>query len=237
MRQIPRYLIIGSGRLAQHISHYLYLNNLKFSNWFRSKHNFNQLKKFVESNDIIILAISDDAIENFINQNPIITNKILIHCSGCLSFENAIGIHPLMSFGNELYDYNTYKNISFIIDFKLDDFREMFPVFKNQVYVISRDKKAYYHALCVMSGNFTTILWSKLFKELESKFNIPKEAAFSYLSSIVNNLLLDHKNSLTGPIARGDEKTIKLNLAALKEDNFFSIYQAFVKVFGGNHGY
>ena len=57
MRQIPRYLIIGSGRLVQHISHYLHLSNLKFSNWARSKHNFNQLEKFVEFNDIIILAI------------------------------------------------------------------------------------------------------------------------------------------------------------------------------------
>ncbi len=237
MRQIPKYLIIGSGRLSQHISHYLYLSNLKFSNWSRSKYNSNQLKKFVEFNDIIILAISDDFIENFINQNPCITNKILIHCSGCLSFKNAIGIHPLISFGSELYNYEIYKNISFIIDSKLDDFREIFPTLKNQVYAIHKDKKAYYHALCVMSGNFTTILWSKLFKELESNLNIPKEAAFLYLNSIVNNLFLDHKSSLTGPIARGDNKTIKLNLSALKDDKFFSIYQAFVNVFGGNHGY
>ena len=36
MRQIPRYLIIGSIRIAQHTSYYLHLNTLKFSNWYRS---------------------------------------------------------------------------------------------------------------------------------------------------------------------------------------------------------
>ena len=110
MRQIPRYLIIGSIRIAQHTSYYLHLNTLKFSNWYRSN-------------------------------------------------------------------------------------------------------------LCVMSCNFTTILWLKLFKELQSNFNISKETAFSYLNSIVSNLFLHYKYSLIAFIAPGDEKTIKFNLAEIKEDN------------------
>ena len=71
-----------------------------------------------------------------------------------------------------------------------------------------------------MSGNFTTILWLKLFKELKSNFNISKETAFSYLNSIVSNLFLHYKCSLIAFIARGDEKTLKFNLAEIKEDNY-----------------
>lgn len=232
MGQIPKYLIIGSGRLAQHLSQYFYLSDLKFKNWSRSSHNSYQLEIFLKSSDIIILAISDDSIEGFIKQNPVITNKTLIHCSGCLSFKDVIGVHPLMSFSKELYDYNTYQDISFTIDSNLDDFKKIFPTFKNAFYVIPKEHKPYYHALCVMSGNFTTIIWSKLFRELESRFNIPKEASFSYLKVITNNLLSDYKKSLTGPLARRDMKTINLNLTALNKDSFLPIYQAFVNSFG-----
>ncbi|MCX6145628.1 MAG: DUF2520 domain-containing protein [Candidatus Kapabacteria bacterium] len=225
MRQIPHYLIIGSGRLSSHLSHYFTLSNLAFNIWNRLIGN---LEHLVSISDVIILAISDDAIPGFIEQNPIIKDKILIHCSGSMNIDDTIAIHPLMSFGKELYDYHIYQKIPFLIDSKLEDFKNIFPQLNNQVYLISKTQKAYYHALCVMSGNFTTILWSKLFNELESTLCIPKEAAFSYLKATTNNLLKDHTKALTGPLVRGDVVTISKNLEALRNDNFLPIYEAFI---------
>ena len=232
MRQIPNYLIIGSGRLSKHLSYYFALSNLSFNNWSRANNNQKQLEEFVKSSYVIILAISDDAIANFIEQNLTITNQILVHCSGSLAIENAIGMHPLMSFSNELYDHKTYQKIPFIVDSKIEDFKKIFPTLNNQAYFIPKEEKAYYHALCVMSGNFTTILWSKLFQELEMRLNIPKEAAFLYLEAITHNLLSDYKKALTGPIIRGDQITINKNLESLKGDPFLTIYQAFIKTYG-----
>lgn len=235
MRQIPKYLIIGSGRLSAHLAHYFNLSHMAYDIWSRLNNNLIELKKLAKDCDVIILAISDDAIVSFIAQNPIIKNKILIHCSGSLNIDDVIGLHPLMSFGQKLYDLQTYLQIPFIIDSKLEDFQNIFPQLNNQIYLISKNQKAYYHTLCVMSGNFTTILWSKLFNELESKLNIPKKAAFSYLKAITNNLLSDHTKALTGPLVRRDVATISKNLEALKDDNFLPIYEAFITSWSKNN--
>jgi predicted short-subunit dehydrogenase-like oxidoreductase (DUF2520 family) len=231
MRQIPNYGIIGSGRLSCHLSHYFSSSNIHYNSWSRKHNSTTDLPEFVNKSDVIFLLIKDDAIESFIKQYPVIKSKILIHCSGSLITDKAIGMHPLMSFGDELYDFLIYQKMAFIID-ENADFTQIFPTLENPHYQIKKQHKPYYHALCVMSGNFSSILWSKLFSELEQKLNIPKEAAFSYLESVGNNLMHDYKTALTGPLIRGDKTTINSNLAALSDDEFLPIYQAVVKLFG-----
>lgn len=227
MRQIPTYGIIGSGRLKSHLSHYFSLSNIPFKTWSRKENSLSELRTFADSSDVIILLIKDEAIEEFIDHNPIIKTKILIHFSGCLNTEKAVGMHPLMSFSEELFELETYQKLVFITE-EDANFKQIFPTLKNQTYSIKKENKAYYHALCVMSGNFTSILWAKLFSELESKLNIPKEAAYQYLDSICINLIDDYKSALTGPLIRKDIITIKRNLEALENDSFLPIYKAFL---------
>ncbi|RYE12028.1 MAG: DUF2520 domain-containing protein, partial [Rickettsiales bacterium] len=52
-----------------------------------------------------------------------------------------------------------------------------------------------------------------------------------YLNSITNNLVLDYKNSLTGPLSRGDKNTINKNIESLSEDSYQMIYKAFLNLF------
>ena len=236
MRQIPSYCVIGSGRLAKHLSHYFSLSNIAFNSWSRAHHSFSKLEELVSNSDIILLLINDDAIAHFIEQilatqNFATGNKILVHCSGSLYTDRAISIHPLMSFGHTLYDYETYKKMPFIID-DGTDFTTIFPTLQNPYYQINPKLKAYYHALCVISGNFTSILWAKFFDELEA-IHIPKEAAYPYLESICTNLKTDYLNALTGPLIRGDDVTINKNLTALAQDDFLPIYQAFQHLYRG----
>ena len=227
MRQIPKYGIIGSGRLKSHLSHYFLLSNIPFNTWSRKENSSTELENFTDKSDVIILLIKDDAIEEFIDQNPIIKSKILVHFSGSLTTSKAVGMHPLMSFSEKLFELEAYQKIVFITE-ELVDFKQIFPSLMNQSYSIRKEDKAYYHALCVMSGNFTSILWAKLFSELETKLKIPKESAFAYLNSIRDNLIHDYKNALTGPLIRKDIKTINRNLAALEKDSFLPIYKAFL---------
>ena len=232
MRQIPKYGIIGSGRLKSHLSHYFSLSNIPFNTWSRKENSSEDFASFADKSDVIILLIKDDAIEAFIDQNPILKGKILIHFSGSLTTEKAIGMHPLMSFSEKLFELETYQKLVFITEEPVD-FKQIFPSLKNQSHSIKKEDKAYYHALCVMSGNFTSILWAKLFSELEAKLKIPKEAAFPYLKSICDNLIHDYKNALTGPLIRKDIKTIDHNLDSLSKDDFLPIYEAFYQVFLG----
>jgi predicted short-subunit dehydrogenase-like oxidoreductase (DUF2520 family) len=233
MSKAAAFAIIGDGRLATHLKHYFSQLDLPYQAWSRrSDPNENYLANVLTSSTHILLAISDSAIENFIIQHPELNQKMVIHFSGQLSSEYAYSAHPLMTFTTQLFNLEQYQKIPFILEQKSPDFSALLPGLTNPSYQIPKQLKSLYHALCVLSGNFTIILWQKFFSELENKFQLPKELAYPYLQQIFANLQ-DHQQQqmLTGPLARNDQQTITANLQALENDPFQKIYQAFVDAF------
>lgn len=229
MRQVP-YGIIGDGRAARHFCHYLDLLTIPYLQWSRrADPDATKLSDLIQCQSILLL-IKDDAIESFVESHPILKTKQLVHFSGCLVTPLAVGAHPLFTFSSELYALDKYRGICFFMDANID-FTEILPGLDNPHYVINPQQKAFYHSLCVMSGNFTVLLWQKMFSELENNFQIPREAAFPYMQQIFANLQSQHNSALTGPLVRGDQKTIQANLTALNQDPFQKIYQAFVEVY------
>ncbi|TAL33488.1 MAG: DUF2520 domain-containing protein [Alphaproteobacteria bacterium] len=311
MRQVPKYLIIGNGRVARHFVHYFSLLKIKqYSQWDRSQP-VARLKELVDDSNRILLAIRDDAIEPFIDEHlstakvcehvqalnqgyaalqtgasadtvrdmeralkffagshgDLPANRknianagkalevlpgageagvrrlglkidaikkglrapIRIHFSGSLVSKKAWGAHPLMTFGPDLYPLEKYLSIPFVVDEKAPPFSELFPSLHNPNVRLNERQKAKYHALCVMSGNFSCLLWQKLFESLSEEFGISPHTADMYLRQQADNLLANYKTALTGPLARGDQATIAKNLKALDHDPFQGIYQAFVE--------
>ncbi len=232
MRQVPKFLIIGDGRVAYHFSYYFHFLHLNFKKWSRSENTVEELEKLSDDSTHILLLISDAAIENFIKENPCVSNsQYLIHFSGSLVLNNCHGAHPLMTFGNSKYKLSSYLRIPFILEEGGPPFSKLLPGLRNESHEVPKEMKSYYHALCVLSGNFTTILWQKFFKELKGKFNLKKRIAYPYLEQIVENLIVKADEALTGPLARGDQETIQSNLEALKDDPYKKVYEAFVEVF------
>lgn len=232
MRQVPHYLIIGSGCVAQHFSHYFNLLNLSFQQWSRKTDpQLKELPSLIKQCNRILILISDSAIESFIQNHSELQNKTLIHFSGCLTTTLAHSAHPLMTFNAEPYSLEIYQKIPFILEEEGPRFTELFPDMLNSHFYIPRQLKPLYHAYCVMSNNFTTLLWQHFFSELQHTFKLPKETAFLYLEQTLKNNLHNSDRALTGPLVRGDEKTIKANLQSLTNDPFQTIYQAFVDVY------
>lgn len=231
MKATCPYTIIGSGRVAKHFSHYFRLLNIPFNEWSRSSDpEESQLESSVHNSECILLLIKDDAIENFISTHPFLKNKRLVHFSGSLSTDLAFGAHPLMTFTESLYDLNTYSSIPFILDHQRSEVSPLLPGLRNASYYVPKEQKALYHALCVLSNNFTCMLWEKFFSELQSTFKLPKNVAFPYLQQTMKNLENLSCSPLTGPLVRGDTKTIQANLSSLQNDPFQDIYAAFVKM-------
>lgn len=221
------HLIIGKGRVGTTFFRYMRAIELDAS-----------IISHTEVNDIdltdvkiIYLAIPDDAIEPFIVSHPILKTRELVHFSGSIFIEGVNGCHPLMSFNNEFYGYKKLSQVPFICDQKT--INELIPEIINPSFPISKDDKAYYHSLCVMAGNFTSLLWNKFFTETDSKFNIPKEHSSIFFEQVMNNIKHCHKESLTGPLVRRDYKTINKNIDALNNDSYQDIYKAFVGSFEG----
>lgn len=229
MRQVP-YGIIGNGRVATHFCHYLQLLKIPYQQWHRTA-SLAELQQLAQNCQRILLLISDCAIENFINEHIFLKQKMLLHFSGNLTTSHAYSAHPLKSFASQSYDLDTYLKIPFIIEQEGPEFQDLLPELKNPHYKIPRDYKNLYHALCVLSGNFTSILWQKLFMELEQQFQIPRTVAYPYLESIMENLKINAEAALTGPLVRNDQITINANINALANDPFKIIYQAFVAIY------
>jgi hypothetical protein len=59
---------------------------------------------------------------------------------------------------------------------------------------------------------------------------MPREQALPYLESITRGLA-GTGAPLSGPLSRGDEETLRRNLAALKGDPFEQVYSAFVPAY------
>ena len=154
-----------------------------------------------------------------------------MHCSGSLVTPTADAAHPLMTFGRDLYDLTDYQAIPFILDAGRTPFAELLPGLPNPAFSIPSADRPYYHALCVMAGNFSTLLWVKLFDELQRRFDIPPSAAHPYLARVTANVTADGRRALTGPLSRGDIDTIASNLKTLDGDPFQAVYAAFVRAY------
>ena len=225
MRQVPSYLIVGRGRLATHLAHYFDLKSIPFLRWDRT--NSINLDNLVSKVDNILLAITDDALESFINENQLVSlKKNMIHFSGACYIQNAIGCHPLMTFSEKRYDLETYEKIPFCMDTNSVSFSELFPTLKNPSYHIQAEQKALYHALCVLSGNATVVLWQTMLKQFNDVFELPKEALQAYQQQIFTNLQADPDNALTGPWQRHDLETIDKHLSVLQGSPLQKVYES-----------
>jgi predicted short-subunit dehydrogenase-like oxidoreductase (DUF2520 family) len=230
MRQVPRYLLIGNGRVARHIQHYFTQLGLSFTTWQRNQ-SFAELQQHINDVTHIVLLISDQQIEEFITLHLTNTNALLVHFSGSLVSDKAYGAHPLMTFTQALYSLDHYQRIPFVIDHDAPAFDTLLPGLLNPHVRLDKSLKTKYHALCVLSGNFSCMLWQKLFTSLEQEFNLPADIAQLYMQQQTQNLMTHPKTALTGPLVRGDTLTIEKNMAALAGDPFKEVYESFVKCY------
>jgi predicted short-subunit dehydrogenase-like oxidoreductase (DUF2520 family) len=234
MRQVPDYLIIGNGRLARHLLHYFSLIGIeRVGQWHRGQRAdgpAGDLAARAQKATHILLAVSDGAIDALADELKN-TAALKIHFSGSLVTDKAYGAHPLMTFGRQMYELEKYKQIPFVLDDDAPGFAALLPGLDNPHHRLPKKDKARYHALCVMAGNFSCLLWQKLFDGLADDFGLPPETAQMYLQQQTENLLADYTTALTGPLARGDRETIARNLQALEGDVFEGVYQSFVKAY------
>ena len=229
MRRVPQYAVIGNGRVAKHLCYYFSELGIAYQQWHRQSPN--PPETLIQNCSHILLAISDSTIEPFIKSYPAVSEKVCIHFSGALSFPKAYSAHPLMTFNDALLTIDQYRVIPFILDEDSPDFKELFPALENPSFKIKKELKAYYHSLCVMANNFTTLLWQKFYTELKDTFSIPSEYAQTFAQQTFLNILDNPAMALTGPLLRNDKETIDKNIQALTNDSFQRVYQAFTKTY------
>lgn len=237
---MSNYAIVGGGRLARHFSEYFRLLGITHTNWARDHRSplntFTQtnaekrLRETVCNADRVLLLVSDDAIATVLKQYPFLHEKQLIHCSGASSFPGVAGVHPLMTFAASLYDLATYQSVPFVCETG-HGFDDLFPGLQNQHFTISTEDKTRYHAMCVMAGNFSQLLWKGISDRFEQQFELPAGTLQPYLNQVTENFIQTPDSALTGPLSRNDQQTIERNICSLEGDPLQDLYSAFVRFY------
>ena len=238
-----RYLLIGDGRLAKHLSHYFHNLGIEHSRWARKMDSQERLKSLLQNSDVVMIAISDTAIAEFAQlvhkmasdhtaakaaaPNTADQKKTLIHFSGLQSFEGIHGFHPLASFTQALWDESQYRDLCFVSEKGGASFSAVFPGLSNPSFSIEKSAKPLYHALAALAGNGSVLLWNKFLQGLE-ELGLPKEVAFPYIQSVTRNLLSDGPQALTGPISRNDSRALSIHKRELKDDPYWNVYEALI---------
>lgn len=223
-------MIIGRGRVARHFARYFDLLSISYTQWHRGMEHALIADMAAKASHIFLL-INDDAVASFAAEHLADVSAFKIHFSGSLTTPDVYGAHPLMTFGQDLYDLETYRRIAFVIEETAPANDVLLPLLSNQMERIAIDKKPLYHALCVMAGNFSCLLWQKFFESLKGDLGLPPEIGQPYLQQQTENILRDYRTALTGPLARGDSETLNRNMAALTGDAYQDVYKSFVKAY------
>ena len=205
---------------------------------FTTSKSFNNLKQLVDTCNLLFITTPDDTIENiwFDLQKFDLEGKIICHTSGSFSssiFSNidtsgAFGysIHPLYPFSDK---FNTYKNLDkayFSIEGSLEFFDEMkalLEAFGNKVICLRASEKPLYHLSNVTVSNLVLSILNIGTGYLE-QCNVPHQEALNALLPLIEANLTNIKTkgfeaALTGPIERGDIKTIQKHLYVMPSED------------------
>lgn len=241
-------LIIGSGKLSPHIPYllnfisqeYVFVDRALYEKLLSKNSIAEALLVLCQKNNLsghnyktinIYLAVKDDQIwttyEGLLKfkDNTQGVAISFFHFSGAKFFPKVTGIHPLMTFTKQLYPQELYNQIPLYVDHE-----DFYLNHKSRVKYLSPEKKPFYHALCVMLGNFPQLLIYEVKKTLEKDFEF---SDFKLLveTSVDNILQSGSPSQLTGPIVRNDLKTISEHKWALKQTSLIDLYNSFISYF------
>lgn len=198
--------------------------------------------------DIVFLTTPDgvitDACGHIAKDSGFKENAVVLHCSGAQpstllrpakSCGARIGsMWPMQSFASAKTDVNPFEGIIVALegeDDAVDTARQIASALGATSYTIRTDAKMLYHASAVVASNYLVTLLGLAFK-LTGAAGIAATDAYEVLKPLVNGTLSNIErvgipDALTGPISRGDVKTVEQHLDAIgsKTPELLSLYR------------
>jgi len=199
---------------------------------------------------IVLICVPDDAIENvctkLAQQKKFAKGATVLHCSGVHSSDilstardyckcSVASMHPLQTFPTIDAAIEKMKGLYCFYEGDEDTIYVIERLAKNiglKPVRISSTSKILYHAAAVMACNYLVALMDSAITLAENA-GIDHKTAWLSLKPLVTATLdnitkMGTADSLTGPITRGDTKTISRHLheLALKDEGLTAIYRA-----------
>lgn len=198
--------------------------------------------------NITWITCNDDSIasivETLANLSLIKPGSFLIHCSGV--FDSTLlaplkkqgcsiaSFHPLKAFKTGYVDAQAFQYTDCVIEGDEEVctwLRSSFSQLGANILAIRPQDKAIYHAAACMASNYLITL-ATCSEQLFLKAGIPPKQARQMVCKLmqgnINNLQQNQPiaESLTGPLVRGDNKTLSLHLKAIEDSAIKTFYKA-----------
>ncbi|MHC5202199.1 Rossmann-like and DUF2520 domain-containing protein [Myroides sp. LJL119] len=239
--------ILGAGKVAHHlISTILEKDHICIKQIYAR--NPNQVSQLISSDkiisditklepcDIIVIAVSDHAIEKLSEQIQL-DNPFVVHTSGTVSMQaikntTRKGVfYMLQSFSLE--KEVDFKNIPFCLEASnLDDFallEKLALEFSQRVYDIDSEQRKVIHLSAVFANNFSNHMYT-LAKQICDQNKVPFEILKPLiLETAIKAQTLDPISAQTGPAMRKDQQTIDKHLELIKDPLSKQIYELITK--------
>lgn len=257
MKEIKSVAIIGVGRVANHIATTLYSNGIEISGVYGRKTDLAKaLAKKVDARiieditkpiraDLILLAVTDDSIEEVGKQLSKSNKGIVAHTSGAvplseLSANLRRGVfYPLQSFSID--KKIVWSNVPFCIEAENDEDLNVLGALaeriSKKVYVLSSKQRKILHLAAVFANNFANLMF-EFSDELLENAEIDRRILHPLILETANKILMQSASeSQTGPASRGDIDTIRMHREILGEDNIYrTVYDLLTtEIYNRNH--
>lgn len=197
--------------------------------------------------ELVLICLPDEEIRRVVDELSSSSiswpGKLVIHCSGILPAaildplkdKGAMtgSLHPVQSFPQKKTGPNHFKNIYFGLEGRgraLALIKKIVRKLGGQPFILEANNKPLYHAACSTASNFSVALLHmavSMLKEVGLKQEKALRVLFPLIKGTLHNVRkFDISASLTGPIVRGDLKTVRMHLEALQRfPSYLEIYR------------
>ncbi|HEX7299957.1 MAG TPA: Rossmann-like and DUF2520 domain-containing protein [Solirubrobacteraceae bacterium] len=170
-----------------------------------------------EAADAVLLCVPDAEIAAA--AAAIVSGPLVGHCSGATGLDalaphEAFGLHPLMTVTDAGADFSgAGAAVAGTTKRALDLATRLARRLGMHPFALAEDDRAAYHAGASMASNFLVVL-----EEAAQRVSgLDRELLAPLVRASVENWAAEGADSLTGPIARGDEETVARHREAIAE--------------------
>jgi predicted short-subunit dehydrogenase-like oxidoreductase (DUF2520 family) len=205
---------------------------------------FNSNQDVADAADLVFITTPDDTIASVATAIQWHREQSVVHCSGALSADilepaKKLGaqvgsFHPLQAFASVKQAIEDIPGSTFALEAEeplLNTLKDITTALDGHWIKLKASDKVVYHAAAVIACNYLVTL-VKLATDLWQSFDISQSQATRALLPLIRGTIhnidaVGIPQCLTGPIARGDIKTIEKHFKALQQvaPALVSIYQ------------
>lgn len=244
-----RITLIGAGRVATHLAKVLHTQhqivqifsrNLLNAQELAEKinaHAINQVEQLTQDTDLVIIAVSDQAIQSVIKSiHGYLSNNLIVHTSGSTNLQILEEVHPRSGVFYPLQTFSREREVDWKetpLFVEASDHQDLIFLtalansLSQRVYQYSSKQRQTLHLAAVFACNFSNYCYD-MAKQVVDAEQVDFSLLFPLILETANKAVAnDPKEMQTGPAMRGDENILKMHTHLLAESNQLDLEQVY----------